>query len=56
MVQVSDMAATIIYPDIVMYTKRIQDELGICKEKYPEYIFREDRQVFPAEHAYMLLP
>ena len=25
-----------------MYTKRIQDELGICKEKYSEYIFRED--------------
>ena len=24
-----------------MYTKRIQDELGICKEKYSEYIFRE---------------
>ena len=35
------MVATIIYPDIVMYTKRIQDELGICKEKYSEYIFRE---------------
>lgn len=40
--RLSDMVATIIYPDIVMYTKRIQDELGICKEKCPEYIFRED--------------
>lgn len=36
------MVATIIYPDIVKFTKRIQDELGISKEKYSEYIFQED--------------
>lgn len=36
------MAATIIYPDIVKYTKRLQEELGIRKEKYSEYIFREN--------------
>lgn len=40
--RLSDMVATIIYPDIVKFTKRIQDELGINKEKYSEYIFRED--------------
>lgn len=40
--RLSDMVATIIYPDIVKFTKRIQDELGISKEKYSEYIFRED--------------
>lgn len=37
--RLSDMVATIIYPDIVKFTKRIQDELGISKEKYSEYIF-----------------
>lgn len=40
--RLSDMVATIIYPDIVKFTKRIQDELGINKEKYSEYIFLED--------------
>lgn len=40
--RLSDMVATIIYPDIVKFTKRIQDELGINKEKYSEFIFRED--------------
>lgn len=40
--RLSDMVATIIYPDIVKFTKRIQDELGISREKYSEYIFRED--------------
>lgn len=40
--RLSDMVATIIYPDIVKFTKRIQNELGINKEKYSEYIFLED--------------
>ena len=40
--RLSDMVATIICPNIVMYTKRIQDKLEICKEKHLEYIFQED--------------
>jgi len=40
--RLSDMVATIIYHDIVKFTKRIQNELGINKEKYSEYIFLED--------------
>ena len=40
--RLSDMVATIIYPDIVAYTKRIQEELEITKEKYPDFIFQKD--------------
>lgn len=36
------MISTIIYPDIVAYTKRIQQELKLNKENYPDWIFRED--------------
>lgn len=31
-----------IYPDIAAYTKRIQQELKLNKENYPDCIFRED--------------
>lgn len=37
--RLSDMIATIILPDIVAYTKRIQEELGINEKNYPEEIF-----------------
>lgn len=40
--RLSDMISTIIYPDIVAYTKRIQQELKLNKENYPDCIFRED--------------
>lgn len=39
--RLSDMIATIILPDIVGYTKRIQEELGINEENYPEEIFKK---------------
>lgn len=40
--RLSDMISTIIYPDIVLYTKRIQQEHKLNKENYPDYMFRED--------------
>ncbi len=40
--RLSDMISTIIYPDIVTYTKRIQQELELTKENYPDFVFRED--------------
>lgn len=40
--RLSDMISTIIYPDIVAYTKRIQQELNLNRENYPDYIFRDD--------------
>lgn len=40
--RLSDMISTIIYPDIVEYTKRIQRELKLNKENYPDCMFRDD--------------
>ncbi len=40
--RVSDMIATIIEPDIKKYTLRVMDELGVTKERYPEFRFRPD--------------
>lgn len=40
--RLSDMISTIIYPDIVAYTKRIQQELKLNKENYPDCMFRDD--------------
>lgn len=40
--RLSDMISTIIYPDIVAYTKRIQQELRLNKENYPDCIFRDN--------------
>ena len=36
------MISAIIYPDIVAYTKIIQQELKLNKENYPDCIFQED--------------
>ena len=36
------MISTIIYPDIVAYTKRIQWELKLNKENYPDCVSRDD--------------
>ncbi len=38
--RLSDMIATLIYDDIVKYTKRVYKDLGINKENYPEYSFK----------------
>lgn len=40
--RLSDMISTIIYPDIVAYTKRIQCELKVNKKNYPDCVFRDD--------------
>ena len=37
--RLSDMVARIIYNNIVSYTKRVNTELGITPEKYPQYQF-----------------
>lgn len=36
--RLSDMISTIIYPNIVAYTKRIQQDLKLNKENYPNYM------------------
>ena len=53
--RLSDMIARIIYPDIVEYSKRIYQELGITKEAYPKLIFKDGLLVNPYKRYYLLL-
>lgn len=39
--RLSDMIATIIYPDIVTYTKRVNQKLGITSDRYPDLKFND---------------
>lgn len=53
--RLSDMIARIIYPDIVLYTRRILTELEISVEKYPEYHFKDGLVVNPYKRKHLLL-
>lgn len=53
--RLSDMIARIIYPDIVRYSKRIYQELGITQEAYPKLRFENGLLVNPYKRYCLLL-
>lgn len=53
--RLSDMIATIIYPDIVAYTKRINEELGFTQEAYPDLTFNDGLILNPYKNCDILL-
>jgi hypothetical protein len=53
--RLSDMIATLIYDDIVKYTKRVYIELGINKDNYPEYSFEAGLLINPYKGCELLL-
>lgn len=52
--RLSDMIATIILPDILAYTKRINVELGINPENYPDVEFLNDVVINPYKKCELL--
>lgn len=52
--RLSDMIATIILPDIMAYTKRINSELGICESSYPKIQFCDGVAINPYKNCEML--
>lgn len=53
--RLSDMIETLIYDDIVRYTKRIYKEVGINKDNYPEYCFESGLLINPYKKCELLL-
>lgn len=53
--RLSDMIATLIYDDIVRYTKRIYKEVGINEENYPDYMFKSGLLINPYKGCELLL-
>jgi len=53
--RLSDMIATLIYEDIVRYTKRIYEEVGIIRENYPEYSYESGLLINPYKGCELLL-
>lgn len=53
--RLSDMIATLIYEDIVRYTKRIYEEVGINKDNYPKYSFESGLLINPYKGCELLL-
>ncbi|HPG91895.1 MAG TPA: hypothetical protein PK675_00620 [Clostridia bacterium] len=53
--RLSDMVATIILPDIVNYTKRINKELRITPELNPDLSFNDDLVLNPYKNCEILL-
>ena len=53
--RLSDMIATLIYDDIVKYTKRIYEEVGINEKTYPEYSFQSGLLLNPYKGCELLL-
>jgi hypothetical protein len=53
--RLSDMVATIIFPDIVQFTKRINQELNIVPESYPEFQFSNGLVRNPYKNCDILL-
>lgn len=53
--RLSDMIARIIYEDIVAYTKRVLEELGINQKTHPEFIFRDGLVANPYKSRWLLL-
>jgi len=53
--RLSDMIATLIYDDIVRYTKRIYKEIGINKTNFPKYSFDSGLLKNPYKDCELLL-
>jgi hypothetical protein len=53
--RLSDMIATLIYEDIVQYTKNIFNKVAINKENYPEYHFENGSIINPYKECELLL-
>lgn len=53
--RLSDMIATLIYDDIVKYTKRIYEEVGINEKTYREYTFQSGLLLNPYKRCELLL-
>lgn len=53
--RLSDMIATLILDDIKAYTKRINNELGITPDYYPDKLFNKEFLVNPYKHDDVLL-
>ena len=53
--RLSDMIATLIIEDIKAYTKRVNNELGINKDNYPDCQFREGFLINPFKKDVLLL-
>lgn len=53
--RLSDMIATIIYPDIVRYTKKIYREVDINEKNYPEHSFKSGLMINPYKGCELLL-
>lgn len=53
--RLSDMVATLIYDDIVLYTKNINKKLGINKKNYPDYQFKAGLVINPYKGCEILL-
>ena len=53
--RLSDMIATLIYDDIVRYTKRIYEEVGINNKNYPEFSFESGLLINPYKDCELLL-
>lgn len=53
--RLSDMIATLIYDDIVRYTKRIYEEVGINNDNYPDYSFKSGLLINPYKGCELLL-
>ncbi len=53
--RLSDMIATLIYNDIVTYTKRIYKALEISEENYPDYSFQSGLLINPYKDCELLL-
>ena len=53
--RISDMIATLVHDEIVKYTKRAYDKLGITEEKYSEYEFKNGIIINPYKRNKELL-
>ena len=55
--RLSDMIATIILPDIEQYTLKVEQELGICPENYPDEVFENGFWINPFKKCpFLFLP
>ena len=55
--RLSDMIATIIYPDIEAFTRRVEAELGISEENYPDEMFKDGLWINPYKKCpFLFLP
>lgn len=52
--RLSDMIATLIIEDIRLYTKRINNEIGISSDRFPEIIFSDGIAINPYKNCELL--